>query len=722
MSLPTRQPTYDVVWLRTFWLMSGAALVLGAAIALFVGAAGPYSALVTAAVALSAFGVWLLFLRRHLRHGREARAIILAGIGQYVVMVALMPVLPQLAGILLPSLVLPVFLIIPYLHGRALTRFIILVWAFSVAYATAAYLYTVSGHDGLMYAAEEGHEVVEEGEGSAALTELADTVMNHIAAMEAEQLMTLVGWVLILSSMLVLLRRYAHANDEARTLVHDSLTGLPNRALFMDRLTQALQNGQRRARLSAVVFLDIDAFKAFNDTHGHGYGDDILRRVGERIASSTRAGDTTARVGGDEFAVLLPDLEKAGEAEAVAERLRQSLADPIRMKEGLVPVRVSMGLAVSDVGGEAADQLLKNADDAMYRSKHRGLGDLVVYETAMSEASERRLAVKRSFRGIVERGELRLQFQPLVKVHVMNDGETGAHPEGEHGSHQHGDDHAHTRSSLVPAGSIVGVEALVRWEDPERGWQLPDLFVGLAEETGDIVPIGRWVLQEAIRHVMEWRRTTPASNLFVAVNLSARQLTGTQLREPAFDREVRAVLDSSGLDPRALVLEISEHMQVLDEPGVEDVLERLRSLGVVLALDDFGTGYSSLGSLKHLRVEMVKIDRSLLADAVGSREDSAVLRAAAEVGVALGAEVVIEGIETVEQLDLVLDMPSELGQGYFFGRPMDPDAMRDMLLADANRWENLIRRRVLGDTPGTPEPMPPTGHGLGPTQLQLPTA
>jgi len=725
-------PIRDFAWLKRFWLWSIVALVFAAIFALVIGATTSDPIVVGVALALAGFGAWLAIARRRVQRGQEAFYVIWASLGQYALMLALLPVIPELAATIVPAALIPVFVAIPYLQQPAVTRFAAAVWSYCLAYAFVAYQIVVSNNEELV------SHLVARGAPSESIG-LVAARLTRVDTVVAAQLL---GAIVVTGFMLGLLRRYSQAHESASYLaVHDPLTGLPTRALFMDRLEHALQRCQRRGGSVAVVFLDIDSFKAINDGHGHSYGDEVLRRVGARISEITRASDTTARLGGDEFAIILEDLDELSDAEAAAGRLRLALEDPIEMPEGSFPVRLSMGIAFSGVGGETADALLRSADDAMYESKRGRQGELVAYQPAMRVASAERVAVKRSFQGVVERGELRLQYQPLVKIQAGGRDAVGldAQHHGSRADTPTGDPHDQSafksierysgqpaaaapgwpcRRSIpgadAPAAAIVGVEALVRWQDPERGWRLPAQFVSLAEETGDIVPIGRWVLQEAAREVAEWRRSTPEKDLWVSVNLSARQLV-----EDSFDHEVMQVLDDAGLPPSALVLEISERLLERDTLRVVSMLRRLRTHGIRLAIDDFGTGYSSLGSLKDFPVDLMKIDRSLVTDAVDDHMGTAVLRAAVDVGLALDAEVVAEGIETAEQLLLLRSMQCHVGQGYLFARPLDSAAMAALLRADTKTWDSLLRRNGVVDdgnehlTAGIDAPTTPSAGGSG---------
>ncbi len=472
----------------------------------------------------------------------------------------------------------------------------------------------------------------------------------------------LLGVVIVIAIVLTLLIRYVMATGQVEHLaLHDSLTGLANRALFIDRVAHALERSRRRGVDLAVLFLDVDAFKSINDQHGHGFGDEILRRVARLIDESTRATDTAARIGGDEFAILVEDVEDASEVHAVADRLQSLLVRPLEMPDGDIQIRVSMGVAFDSDTGKDPETLVRGADDAMYESKRQGRGQLVVYRPAMSAASAERRYVKRAFRGVVERGELRLQFQPFVRL------DAGVFEESD--------------ETARPA-VVVGVEALVRWQDSEHGWRMPAQFVSLAEETGDIVPIGRWVLQEAARHVVAWRNLAGLGHLRLAVNLSVRQL---QLR--SFEDDVVDVLAASGLPLAATILEISELALANGERTSSEVLAHLRARGLKLALDDFGTGHSSFGTLRDNAVDYVKLDRSLIMETGDRSTGEAVLRTAVELGRAVGAGVVAEGIETPEQLALLRQLGCEMGQGYLFTPPLDPSNMEQLLSAPTYPWE-----------------------------------
>jgi diguanylate cyclase (GGDEF)-like protein/PAS domain S-box-containing protein len=423
---------------------------------------------------------------------------------------------------------------------------------------------------------------------------------------------------------------------------HDPLTGLANRSLFRDRVRHALALRTRTRQPLAVLFLDLDGFKAVNDSLGHAVGDRLLGSVAGRLQSVVRPGDTVARLGGDEFAVLLEDLDGPHVAQQVAQRFIDELQNAIQLDGHEVFVGASLGLALAGPDDDA-DVLLRNADLAMYRAKTLGKGRCEVFEPDMHAAALHRMEVENDLRHAVVRGELRLHYQPVVELET---------------------------------GRVVGVEALLRWQHPVHGLVSPDAFIGVAEESGLIVPVGRWVLSEACRQVAKWQRATGLP-LRLSVNISARQLQAPRLAE-----HVARTLRSTGVRPNDLVLEITESMLVDDAERTIAKLHLLRELGVRLAIDDFGTGYSSLNYLRRLPVDVLKIDRSFV-QGIGTESELAALTGAiVGIGRDLGLDTVAEGIEEQSQLDALRAMGCALGQGYLFAKALPADELADFLTVE----------------------------------------
>jgi diguanylate cyclase (GGDEF)-like protein len=429
----------------------------------------------------------------------------------------------------------------------------------------------------------------------------------------------------------------------ARQAFRDPLTSLPNRALFMDRLSHALTRTERRGEQLAVLFLDLDRFKVVNDSLGHGVGDQLLIGVSQRLAACLRPEDTIARLGGDEFAILLEDVKDDKGPTSVADRLTGELQQPFVVEGREVVITVSIGIAMSTARRMTPEDILRDADLAMYHAKGKGKARYEVFDKSMNAPAKERMDLELDLRNAVARGEFILHYQPVVEL---------------------------------PTGRITEVEALVRWKHPQRGLLFPADFVGLSEETGLIVPLGRWVLHEACRQTRQWQFAAPATKLAISVNLSARQL-----QQPGLVDEIGAVLRETRLDPGALRLEITETVVMHDAPITLAKLEALKALGVQLAIDDFGTGYSSLGYLKRFPVDTLKIDRSFVKGIGRDVEDSAIVRAVITVAKSLGLSVTAEGIETADQLDQLRTLGCDHGQGYFFAKPMTSDRVPAFLVA-----------------------------------------
>jgi len=431
----------------------------------------------------------------------------------------------------------------------------------------------------------------------------------------------------------------------ARQAFRDSLTSMPNRALFMDRLSHALTRTERRGEQLAVLFLDLDRFKVVNDSLGHSVGDQLLVGVSQRLAACLRPEDTIARLGGDEFAILLEDVKDDRGPTSVADRLTAELQQPFKVEGREVIITVSIGIAMSTAKRMTPEDILRDADLAMYHAKGKGKARYEVFDKSMNAPAQERMDLELDLRNAVTRGEFTLHYQPVVDL---------------------------------PSGRITEVEALVRWRHPQRGLLFPADFVGLSEETGLIVPLGRWVLHEACRQTRQWQLASPGTPLAISVNISARQL-----QQPGLVEEIAAVLRDTRLDPSTLRLEITETVVMHDAPATLAKLEALKAIGVQLAIDDFGTGYSSLGYLKRFPVDTLKIDRSFVKGIGGNVEDSAIVRAVITVAKSLNLSVTAEGIETAEQLEHLRALGCDHGQGYYFAKPMASDRVPALLMATA---------------------------------------
>jgi diguanylate cyclase (GGDEF)-like protein len=421
--------------------------------------------------------------------------------------------------------------------------------------------------------------------------------------------------------------RTVEAMDEA---FHDSLTGLPNRALFLDRLQHALDVAARRETELCVLFVDLDRFKSVNDSSGHAAGDELLRAVAARLSECTRAADTAARFGGDEFAVLLEDDGHGLQPDMVASRIIAAMRRAFHVEGKEVFIGATVGIAHAHDATLGPDELLRNADLAMYRAKKAGGNRAATYETAMRTALLARIELEADLRHALERGELSLAYQPVVELET---------------------------------GRTVGVEALARWTHPSRGPIPPLTFIPVAEEIGLIAAIGRWVLREACGQLAAWRRLAPG--LTLNVNLSA-----VQLRDDRLAHDVEQALRAHDLPGAALTLEITESMLLSGDEDTATRLRRLKALGLSIAVDDFGTGYSSLSYLKQFPVDALKIDKSFVDTVARSTQDSALARTIVELGRGMRLETIAEGIENVEQLEQLRLLDCQLGQGYHFSHPL----------------------------------------------------
>ncbi len=426
-----------------------------------------------------------------------------------------------------------------------------------------------------------------------------------------------------------------------RLALYDPLTGLPNRALFTDRLRHAL--GRReRSTTTAVYFLDVDRFKRINDSLGHGAGDEVLCEVARRLKSALRPEDTVARFGGDEFTILCESVGGVLEAVNVADRLQQPLSSPIRAGGGELRLSASIGVALAEPGDlPDGARLIENADAAMYRAKERGGARAELFDSGMRERAVEAMTVEQELQRGLERGEMRLFYQPQVSL---------------------------------TTGTLYGVEALVRWQHPERGLLPPGAFLNVAEESGLIVELGAWTVQQACARIADWSRRPDAPRITVSVNLSARELT-----HPDIVPMVLGAVRRSGIDPSLLCIEVTESAALADRGSGCRALRELSSEGVLVAIDDFGTGYSCLDQLRRMPADVIKIDRSFIGGLEPGAPDAALVAAVIAMGLALHVEVIAEGIETQEQADELRALGCPVGQGYLFAEPLLPEQIEGML-------------------------------------------
>jgi diguanylate cyclase (GGDEF)-like protein/PAS domain S-box-containing protein len=431
------------------------------------------------------------------------------------------------------------------------------------------------------------------------------------------------------------------ADDTLNYLAYyDNLTGLPNRSLFVDRLEQAVKVADRYEQLVAVLFVDLDKFKNINDSLGHDAGDNLLKNAAERLSSCLRSSDTVARWGGDEFCLLLQNIHHIDHVNVVADKIIERFAEPFNVKDKKMFVTASIGIILYPLDETDVKSLLKNADTAMYHAKEKGRNNYQYYNHEMSARLEQRIELEHELRHALERDEFMLQYQPQVDIQQ---------------------------------GRIVGIEALIRWQHPERGMVPPDEFIGIAEETGLILPIGEWVLQQACQQMLALRNTGLPS-IHVSINLSVRQL-----RESTLVDKISQVLQQTGLDPSLLDLEITESMLMSDIDRVKQTLKDLSELGVSISVDDFGTGHSSLAYLKQFPISTLKIDRSFITDIPEDKDDVSITIAIINMAKGLGIKTVAEGVEMKEQLDFLKTHECNLMQGYYFSKPVAFDEIVTLL-------------------------------------------
>ncbi len=436
--------------------------------------------------------------------------------------------------------------------------------------------------------------------------------------------------------MLTESRAERHVNHLA---YHDALTDLPNRRLFADQLEQRTELARRKGQPLALLFLDLDRFKLINDSLGHNMGDLLIQSVAQRLMDAVRKSDIVGRLGGDEFTVIVESVTSAQESAVIAQKLIDALAEPFMLDTHEIFVTVSVGIALYPFDGDQSGTLIKNADAAMYRAKEHGRNNYQFYTAEMGARAMERLALETNLRRALDRDEFLLHYQPQVRL---------------------------------DSGEMFGLEALVRWNHPDRGLVAPSEFIPLAEETGLIVPIGAWVLRSACRQARAWRDAGGAG-LRVAVNLSGRQLRQQNLVEV-----VRKVLDETGLSPEGLELELTESSIMHKDELTRSTLWALHEMGIRLSIDDFGTGYSNLGYLKRFPIDSLKIDRSFVRDITTDPDDAAIATAIISMAHNLKLEVVAEGVETNEQRTLLRERGCDAIQGFLVGGPAPAEAYTDV--------------------------------------------
>lgn len=428
-----------------------------------------------------------------------------------------------------------------------------------------------------------------------------------------------------------------------RLAYYDTLTGLPNRALFIERLGEAMEGAQRDERLVTVMLIDLDRFKAINDTLGHFVADRLLMEVAVRLTTCVRARDTVARLGGDEFMVLLPDVSHVRNATVVARKILQRFAEPVAIDGREIPVSLSIGISVYPFHDDVAD-LLRDADTAMYHAKEQGGNRFEFANAGLYRADAERLQLEGELRHAIDRNELRVYYQPQVDANSRQ---------------------------------VVGAEALLRWQHPERGLVSPARFIPIAEETGLIIPIGEWVVRQVCRQLSTWR-SAGLRPVRVGINVSAKQL-----RHSGFVETVRDALTRAGIEPALIQLELTENILIENQPTTVAMLNELHAGGIALALDDFGTGYSSLSYLKRFPIDEVKIDRSFIGEVAQDTENAAIVTAILAMTHSLGLRTVAEGVEELTQIDFLKARGCQVMQGYLTGKPMPTESFARLLNREA---------------------------------------
>jgi len=442
-----------------------------------------------------------------------------------------------------------------------------------------------------------------------------------------------------------------HDVSESRTMAlkmahqaqHDFLTGLPNRVLLTERLSRAIGQARRHSKRVALMYIDLDYFKHINDSLGHAVGDLLLQMVAERLMLCIRDTDTVCRQGGDEFVILLTEIEQAPDAAPVAEKILAAFAEPCLICGNELHVTLSIGISIYPDDGQDADEVMKNADTAMYHAKANGRNNYQFFTPEMNVRAVRRLFIEGNLRRALKQGEFMLYYQPKIDLET---------------------------------GLMIGSEALIRWQDPEHGLVYPNQFVPIAEESGLIVPIGSWVLREACRQVCAWQDSGLLA-VPVSVNISA-----VEFRHKNFLEGVEKILKETGMLPSYLELELTESILMHDAESSESVLESLKAMGMQLAIDDFGTGYSSLSYLKRFPINTLKIDQSFVQDIDNNADDASIVSAMVSMGRSLKQRVIAEGVETESQLAFLRKLRCDQGQGFLFGHPLPADEFERLLLKE----------------------------------------
>jgi diguanylate cyclase (GGDEF)-like protein len=436
------------------------------------------------------------------------------------------------------------------------------------------------------------------------------------------------------------------SSDQSRdAALHDGLTGLPNRTLLLQRLEHAFLRDGRSGKMTAVLFVDLDQFKAVNDTHGHQVGDELLVAVAERLTGVLRSGDTLARLAGDEFVVICEDIDDSSQADTIALRFNNALAQPFVVSGVKLNLQASVGIAFTGSGNDAPDELIRDADLAMYRIKREKGGGHQVLDLRQLHLAEHQAGLAQGLRGALGRGELHLAYQPIVDT---------------------------------ADGHLTAVEALLRWTHPSRGSVSPTVFIPFAEHSGEIIKMGKWVLEQAARDRHHWQRQL-AEEIAISVNVSAHQFMAA-----GFANTVASVLDTASTDPRLLILEVTENVFVPEGDRALIVLDELKDIGVKLALDDFGTGYSSLSYLNTLPIDTIKIDQSFITNLDADLASHTVLAAIIQLAHGLGMTVVSEGVETGEQQQQLTELGSDACQGFYFAYPMRASSLDILIQHQAN--------------------------------------